>query len=75
MIVSLAEFKTKIDRYIDLVGKEEIVITKDGKSVATLTRPSGGKAAIIHSLIGTLPATATVEEARAERLAKYEAGL
>lgn len=70
MIVTINEFKSDVERYLDLVDKEEIVITKDGRSIATLTRPSPSKAAILRSLQGTLPATATVEEARAERLAK-----
>lgn len=75
MIVSVAEFKSGLDRYLDLVGEEEIVITRDGKSIATLTAAPGGKAALIRSLRGTLPATATVEEAREERLAKHENSL
>ncbi len=79
MIVSLTEFKADLDRYLELVDEEEIVITKDGQSFATLLssskKPSDDKVALLHSLIGTLPSTATLEEARAERLAKYEAGL
>ncbi len=72
MKVSLAEFKTAIDQYLEQVTKEEIIITKDGAVVATLVPPPKSKAAIIHSLRGTLPNTATVEEARKERLAKHE---
>ncbi len=75
MIVSAAELKTDLDHYLELVGKEDIVITKDGKNVAALTLPAGGKAAIIRSLRGTLPATATLEEAREERIAKHENSL
>ncbi len=72
MIISCAELKTDLDRYLDLVGEEEIVITKDGRNIAALTLPTVSKAAIIRSLRGTLPATATLEEAREERIAKYE---
>ncbi len=53
MIVSEAEFKTGIERYLDLVSEEEIVITKDGKQVAKLTAVANSpeeKAAIIRSL-------------------------
>ena len=79
MIVSLTEFKADLDHYLELVDEEEIVITREGKSFATLLsspeRTSGDKLALLHSLIGTLPSTVTIEEARAERLAKHEAGL
>ncbi len=72
MIVSSAELKTDLDRYLDLVGEEEIVITKNGRDVAVLMLPVNSKAALIRSLRGTLPATATLEEAHEERIAKYE---
>ncbi len=75
MHISVAEFKSGIDRYLELVDDEEIVITKDGIMIARLTQPPRDKLAILESLSGILPQTATVEEARAERLAKHEAGL
>ncbi len=79
MNVSVAEFKAGIDHYLELVSEEKIVITKDGETFATLSSsaisPPEDKVALIHSLIGTLPSTVTVEEARAERLARHEAGL
>ena len=78
MIVSEAEFKTGIERYLDLVSEEEIVITKDGKQVAKLTAVANSpeeKAAIIRSLRGILPETATLEEAHEERIKKHEAHL
>ncbi len=75
MIVSLTEFKTDLDRYLRLVEEEEILITENGRNVAQLTPPPKDKLALLESLCGTLPGTATLEEARAERLAKYEAGL
>ncbi len=77
MIVTLTEFKTDLDRYLELVDEEEIVITKGGESFARLLsaprRSSEDKVALIHSLVGTLPSTVTVEEAKAERLARHEA--
>ncbi len=75
MIVNELEFKTDIERYLDLVSKEEIVITKDGRQIARLTPVDDSlesKAAIIRSLRGILPATATLEEAHEERIKKHE---
>ncbi len=75
MRVSVAEFKSGIDQYLEQVGDEEIIITDNGVIVATLMPPVKSKAAIIRSLRGSLPSTATVEEARKERLAKHENSL
>jgi len=75
MIVTVDEFKSGIDRYLELVDDEEIVITKNGRKVASLTGNPASKAALIRSLIGTLPPDVTKEEAREARLAKYENSL
>lgn len=75
MIVTVDEFKNSIDRYLKLVEEEEVVITKDGRKIASLTGTPGRKAALIRSLIGTLPPDVTKEEAREARLAKYENSL
>lgn len=72
MRVSVAEFKTGIDRYLDLAGEEEIIITKDGKYFAKMTPASGDLRDVIYSLRGILPANATLEEAHEERIAKHE---
>lgn len=74
MIVSLTEFKSGIDRYLDLVDEEDIVITKDGRGIARITPPPKDKLAILESLCGALPSTANEDEARDERLARHEAG-
>lgn len=75
MIVTLTDFKSGVDHYLQVVDKEEIIITNDGVIVATLMPPAKSKAAIIRSLRGSLPSTATVDEAREERLAKHENSL
>ncbi len=75
MIVTLDEFKSGVEHYLKLVGEEEIVITEDGKDIAQIMPPTKSKAALIRSLIGTLPPDVTKEEAREARLAKYETGL
>lgn len=36
MIVKATEFKTRAGKYLDIVEKEEIVITRNGKEVAKL---------------------------------------
>lgn len=36
MIVNATEFKTRAGKYLEIVDKEEIVITRNGKEVAKL---------------------------------------
>ncbi|GAB4266052.1 type II toxin-antitoxin system Phd/YefM family antitoxin [Thermincola ferriacetica] len=72
MIVSSSEFKTNIGRYLSLVSKEDIIITRNGKRVARLIAEKEDKVAIAKSLIGILPSTVTKEEAKEEKVKRYE---
>jgi len=73
MHVTATEFKSNIGRYLSLVDNEEIVITKNGRSVARLSSAKRSKADIVRSLIGIIPDDGTtLEQAREERLARYE---
>ncbi len=72
MIVSASEFKTNIGRYLSLLSKEDIIITKNGKRVARLTEEKEDKLAIAKSLIGALPNTVAKEEAKEEKFKHYE---
>ncbi|MEW6661355.1 MAG: type II toxin-antitoxin system Phd/YefM family antitoxin [Bacillota bacterium] len=72
MIISSSEFKTNIGRYLSLVGKEDIIITRNGKRVARLIAEKEDKVAIAKSLIGILPSTVTKEEAKEEKFKRYE---
>lgn len=72
MKVSVAEFKSGIDHYLELAGEEEIVLTKDGKYFAKITPATTGLAEYLGSLRGILPETATVDDAHEERIAKHE---
>ena len=75
MIVTLDEFKTGVERYLRIVGDEGIVITENGRKIAQITPPDEDEEdleAVMRSLRGILPVTATVEEAHEERIAKHE---
>jgi len=67
MIITSTEFKTNMGKYLDLIDQEEIIITRNGKRVAKLVDASD-KSDLIKSLKGILPAGATMEEAKEERL-------
>jgi len=73
MIVTATEFKTNIGKYLSLADDEDILITKNGRSVAKLISARDGKASAPRSLRGVLKGSdATLESIREERLAKYD---
>jgi prevent-host-death family protein len=77
MLVTATEFKSNIGKYLTLVMKEDIFITKNGKSVAKLTSAKQDKAAVMESLFGVVPQgdseDISIKRFKAERLArKYE---
>ena len=73
MLVTATEFKTNIGKYLSLVGKEDVFITKNGRSVAKLTNLNEGNMDTVRSLRGILKETdLTHEKIRAQRLRKYD---
>jgi prevent-host-death family protein len=73
MLVTATEFKSNIGRYLSLVSTEDIFITRNGRNVARLSSAKQDKVAIIRSLFGIIPNDGTtLEQARKERLARYE---
>ncbi|MDR3120234.1 MAG: type II toxin-antitoxin system Phd/YefM family antitoxin [Clostridiales bacterium] len=73
MIVTATEFKTNIGRYLLLADSEEVLITKNGRSVAKLVSARDGKTSALRSLRGILKgADVSLESIRKERLAKYD---
>jgi len=72
MLITATEFKTNLGKYLALANQEDIIITKNGKSIAKLTNPNKDKVAMAKSLFGILPPDASLEEAREERLSRHE---
>jgi prevent-host-death family protein len=72
MIVTATEFKSNLSRYLGLAGKEDIVITRNGKRIAKLTDAAKDRTDILRALTGIVPANVSLEETREERLRKHE---
>ena len=73
MIVTATEFKNNIGSYLSLVAERDIFITKNGKSIARLSSTKRNKVDIVKSLFGSIPDDGTtLEQARGERLSRYE---
>ena len=70
MTVTADELKANLEKTLSLVQKEDIDITLDGRVVARLTSPCKERLAIAESLFGIIPADASLEEARDERLSR-----
>ena len=75
-IVTATEFKTNVSRYLALADDEEVLITKNGRSIAKLVSVRDGKSSALHSLRGVLKDTdLTQESIRGERLTEYDEGV
>lgn len=72
MLITATELKNNIGKYLSLATKEDIYITKNGKNIAKLTNPNEDKVSMAQSLFGILPADASLEKAREERLNRHE---
>ena len=73
MLVTATEFKSNIGKYLTLVAEQDIVITKNGKSIARLSSAKQDKIDVAKSLFGIIPDDgSTSEQAREERIARYE---
>lgn len=72
VIVTSTEFKSNIGHYLSLVSEEDIVITRNGKRVARLIEEKEDLLTIAKSLVGILPETITLQDAREEKQKRYE---
>ena len=72
MIVTATEFKTNLGKYLEMAMKQDIFITKNGKSIARLTSPTVNKLAVLDSLVGIVSEGSVMDEEtiRKERLAR-----
>ncbi|MBQ6492438.1 MAG: type II toxin-antitoxin system Phd/YefM family antitoxin [Erysipelotrichaceae bacterium] len=70
MIVTVTELKTNLGKYLDMVTDEEIVITKNGKEIARLSRPESEKIALLDSLVSVAKKAGVMDkdDVRSERL-------
>jgi len=70
--VTATDFKTNFDKYLSLVSKEEIHITKNGIDVAILISPNPPPS-VVDELLGVIPDdNYTVKQARHERRLTHE---
>ena len=70
MVVTATEFKTNLGKYLEIVIEEDILITKNGKVIAQLSKPQFNKLAAIRSIVGIADneSGVSLDEIKEERL-------
>lgn len=55
MLITVTELKSNLGKYLLLTTREDIFITRNGKTIAKLSNPNQDRVAIAKSLFGVLP--------------------
>lgn len=72
MIVTATEFKTNFGKYLELIAKEDIFITRNGKTIAKVVNPQISAVDSLRGMLKDFPADLDLDSIREERLSKYE---
>ena len=73
-IATATEMQNNFGRYLNIVLEgNEVIVTRNGKEVARLLPRDAAVSSLTDSLRGILKETHDLEQAREERLQKYEA--
>lgn len=72
MIVTATEFKTNFGKYLDLITKEDIFITRNGKTIAKVVNPHISAVDSLRGMLKDVPSDIDLDSLREERLSKYE---
>ena len=72
MMVTATELKNNIGKYLTIVANEDVFITKNGKRIAKLSGATQDKVELARSLFGIIPPSMSLEQAKEDRLARYE---
>ena len=72
MIVTATEFKTNFGKYLELIAKEDIFITRNGKPIAKVVNPQISAVDSLRGMLKDVPADLDQDSIKEERLSKYE---
>ena len=72
MIVTATEFKTNFGKYLDMIAKEDIFITRNGKTIAKVVNPQISAVDSLRGMLKDIPSDIDVDSLREERFSKYE---
>lgn len=72
MIVTATEFKTNFGKYLDMLTKEDIFITRNGKTIAKVINSQVSAVDSLRGMLKNVPSDIDLDSLREERLSKYE---
>ena len=72
MIITATEFKTNFGKYLDMVAKEDIFITRNGKTIAKIVNPQISAVDSLRGMLKDIPSDVDLDSLREERTSKYE---
>lgn len=72
MTVTATEFKTNFGKYLELIAKEDIFITRNGKIIAKVVNPRISAVDSLRGMLKDIAPDIDMDSLREERLSKYE---
>ncbi len=72
MVVTATEFKANFGKYLELITKEDVFITRNGKTVAKVVNPQVSAVDSLRGMLNDLSSDIDLDSLREERLLKYE---
>lgn len=72
MVVTATEFKANFGKYLALIAKEAIFITRNGKTAAKVVNPKISAVDSLRGMLGGVSSDIDKDSLREERLSKYE---
>lgn len=72
MIVTATEFKTNFGKYLEMISREDIFITRNGKIIAKVINPQISAVDSLRGMLKGIPSDIDLDSLREERLSKYE---
>ena len=72
MVVTATEFKTNFGKYLEIIAKEDVFITRNGKTVAKVVNPHSSAVDSLRGMLKNAPSDIDTNSLREERLSEYE---
>ena len=72
MVVTATEFKTNFGKYLEIIAKEDVFITRNGKTVAKVVNPQVSAVDSLRGMLSGISSDIDMDALREGRLLKYE---
>ena len=72
MVVTATEFKANFGKYLELITREDVFITRNGKTVAKVVNPQISAVDSLRGMLGGISSDIVLDSLREVRVLKYE---